>query len=277
MAPPVADSLDLLRRRARRVLARYSNGDLKPILKDLARFGEIGIFGGLLRDSALNVPTRFRSDIDLVVVVDDEVRFDRYFRDRDSRLNRFGGYRLGLALGGSIDVWPLHRTWAFQRGILRGSCLRDLIETTYFSWDAIVYSWTAQRLYCREDYLENIQHGLVDIVLRENPNPVGALVRTMRLLVSGRAGIRWRLARHTCELLKRHEIKEVVLSERRGFRNCCLDEQRVRHVGELLNRFVLKLNEGSAFRLPPREQLSLPLPKLSLSEAAASPAGGPMA
>ncbi|MFY0571827.1 hypothetical protein ACN28E_49470 [Archangium lansingense] len=263
----------LLRRRARRILMQYSLGELQSILKELQSLGEIGVFGGLLRDSALDQPRRFRSDVDLVIDVQDEKQFDRFFRARNARLNRFGGYRLSLSLG-SVDVWPLHRTWAFRMGILRGASLRDLLGTTYFSWDSIVYSWSTQRLYCRDTYLKDIQERVVELELAENPNPLGALVRTLRLLASGRAGLGRKLAYHTFVLLESYALKDILSAERRGYRVSYLNEELIRQLSWRLKHFVETASDAASFKAL-GEQLSFPFTRyIALPEAAAQPSDG---
>jgi hypothetical protein len=235
----VAGSLELLRRRVRYVVRHYAQGELLPLIGELGELGEVVLFGGVLRDLALNSPSAFRSDVDVVVVAPDEHAFDSFFRDKNARMNRFGGYRVALS-GGSIDVWPLQRTWAFKTGALQGALPSDLIKTTYFSWDSIAYSWRTGELLCRNTYLSDIKRGVVDIEFPDNPYPLGALVRTFRLLVSRRAWIGFRLARHTFRLLEGYGPREIVKAERRGFAKAYLDESMVVRLTRLMARSLLR-------------------------------------
>ena len=253
----VAASLAVLRRRARQTILEYSRRELPGFLLELQALGEVGIFGGLLRDSALAYPSAFESDVDIVVNTEDEAEFDKFFRSRQGIVNRFGGYRLNLSRG-VVDVWPLRRTWAFRVGLRKGSSLRDLLGTTYFSWDSIVYSWTGQRLYCKDDYLEGIHRRVVELELAENPHPLGALVRTMRLVEFGRARVGYRLASHTTWLTRQFEDKEIIDADRRRLRAPYLNAASVRRLRIQLEQFVETAANNESFGAPMHRQLTLP-------------------
>ena len=253
----IAPSLAVLRRRARQTILEYSRSELPKFLQELELLGEVGIFGGLLRDSATAYPSTFASDVDIVVDTKEEDRFDSFFKKHAVNLNRFGGYRLSLSRG-TVDVWPLQRTWAFRTGVRQGSSLRDLLGTTYFSWDSIVYSWTNQRLYCRDSYLEDIRQRVVELELSENPNPLGALVRTLRLIESGRAGLGPRLAINTFNLLEQHTNEEVLRAENQGYKALYLREGRIREIRSQLRRFIEETMGSSPFGVPELKQLPLP-------------------
>lgn len=188
--------------------------------------------------------------------VQDEALLDNYCESRSGTKNRFGGYRLVLPRGGRIDVWPLQRTWAFRQGVRRGSSLADLVGTTYFSWDSIVYDLKSGRIHCRNDYVPKIESGIVDIELPDNPYPLGALVRTLRLIASSKANLTSRLARHTLELFQCHSISDIVSAEYRGYTLPWLTETTVTKFRNRLERFVGIASEGSLFHSA--EQLPLP-------------------
>jgi predicted nucleotidyltransferase len=263
----IANSPKVLRERVRTVVKRYAQGQLVPLLDDLSGLGEVVLFGGVLRDLALRCPSSFRSDVDLVIVSAHERDFDHFFEGRPARINRFGGYRVMLPQG-SVDVWPLQRTWAFRTGALSGTSPRDLLRTTYFSWDAIAYSWQTGRLFCRPSYLQEIRSRVVDLEFPDNPYPLGAVVRTLRLLASGKAGISFRLARHTRRLLDLYKIGEIVRAERRGFASHYLSKEVVARISGLLTRFLLRdAGAAAAFEI----QLQLPFSKeVPIYQAAAS-------
>ncbi len=240
----IATSPKLLRQRVRKVVKAYSDGELVKLLGELGSLGEVVLFGGVLRDLALHCPSNFRSDVDLVIVSSREREFDRFFNDKDARINRFGGYRVMLS-NGSVDVWPLQRTWAFRTGALVGSSPKDLLRTTYFSWDAIAYSWRTGRLFWRPSYLEELRSKVVDLEFPDNPYPLGALVRTFRLLASRKAEISPRLARHTRRLLRLYGASEIVRAERRGFASPYLTEEIVALITEALTKFLLRADASS--------------------------------
>lgn len=240
----IATSPARLRQRVRTVVKTYSDGELVKFLDELGSLGEVVLFGGILRDLALQCPSSFRSDVDLVVVPLREREFDRFFDGKDARINRFGGYRVMLSRG-SVDVWPLQRTWAFRIGALVGSSPEDLLRTTYFSWDAIAYSWRTGRLFWRPSYLQELRSKVVDLKFPDNPYPLGALVRTFRLLASQKAEISPRLAHHTWRLLSLYGVSEIVRAERRGFASPYLTEEIVARISELLTKFLLRADSSS--------------------------------
>ncbi|MFY0583965.1 hypothetical protein ACN28S_65290 [Cystobacter fuscus] len=239
----VASNFSNFRQRFRRTLLEYSRGELRQFISELERYGEVGVFGGVLRDSAISYPSAFKSDVDIVVdVVDNEFLLDSFLLERGGRVNRFGGYRIRLSRG-LLDVWPLRRTWAFAVGLRQGGSLADLLGTTYFSWDSIVYSWSANKLYCRDSYLDEIRRRVVDLELAANPNPLGALVRTLRISALGRARLGPRLVRNTQRLIKRFANKEILSAEARGFRVSYLNDELLNEI----RRGLLQHEENAEF------------------------------
>jgi hypothetical protein len=93
-----------------------------------------------------------------------------------------------------FDVWALHDTRAIKEGLVGASGLPDLTKTTFFDGDAAVYIPTESVLHCSVDYFNRIHSGVVIINLEENPNPLGAIARTLRLLVDWEVGLSRRLA-----------------------------------------------------------------------------------
>jgi hypothetical protein len=264
-----ARSLDQIEDRVRSVLRTYSKGELASLLPRLTELGEVGVLGGLLRDMAMNVPSTFTSDVDIVVAPRFERSLDRLMQSLGCTVNRFGGYRLHFRRG-SADIWPLSRTWAFVHRFRTGSRLYDLIGTTYFSWDSIVYSVQRGRVFCRPSYLHDLRLREVDLELEENPNPMGSLVRTLRLVAKGMAGLKPRLANHTWALLGTTTLTSVLKYELEHYSRAILDKDNSNSLIDSLERHVAETPDIT-FSLPQTSQTGLPLPALGIAEALLEP------
>lgn len=182
---PVAPDLSALKRRLDRYF--WANRSAEMIfLQNLlsthfGAFDRVAIIGGLVRDFAREGRAGFRSDIDLVIEAPAEE-----VTELANRLgavpNRFGGYGFR---GGPwpIDFWALQTTWAARHGGITLARLEDIIQCTFFDWDAVAYNLRTRRLICSRDYLDRIRQGALDINLRPTPSLQGNLLRAMRRLV----------------------------------------------------------------------------------------------
>lgn len=182
---PVAPDLSALKRRLDRYFWANRSAEMALLQQLLtAHFGvfdRVAVIGGLVRDFAREGRAGFRSDIDLAIEAPaGEVA------ELANRLgatpNRFGGYGFR---GGPwpIDFWALETTWAARHGGISLTRLEDIIQCTFFDWDAIAYDLRMRRLICSRDYLSRIRRGALDINLRLTPSLQGNLLRSMRRLV----------------------------------------------------------------------------------------------
>jgi hypothetical protein len=156
------------------------------LIDRLADVGPIAIFGGMLRDLALDRIAAFKSDIDLVVARGDGERLHDALQPYAALRNRFGGYRFTYA-GWKIDLWALEDTWAIKAGHVAGHDLEDLVSTTFFSWDAVVFEYGSGAIHSHASFYESIEKRTVDINLEPNPFEIGAAGRALRL-IQARAG-----------------------------------------------------------------------------------------
>ena len=145
--------------------------------------GELYLFGGILRDLAWYGRRGFNSDIDLVVHGE-----RRYWKELVEYIdsgcngvgkNKFGGFRLKVGEW-PIDVWYAEDTWAIRKGLVKYHGIGSLTKTTILNWDAILLNWRTKKVVCAPYYFQQLREGLIDIVLEENPNPLGAVVRAFR-------------------------------------------------------------------------------------------------
>jgi hypothetical protein len=175
------------------------------LLEYLKPAGEVILFGGVLRDLALEGGRVYPSDIDIVVRTSDKERLGTLIKPHRARTNRFGGYRFSLGRW-NFDVWSFSDTWAFRAGLVPGDSIDDLLRTTFFDWDAIAYVANSRRFLFGECYFEKIERRVVDINLVANPNPFGAAIRALRIYESGRGQLTPRLAKYTIDTVRGRSV-----------------------------------------------------------------------
>lgn len=250
MRSRTAKDLCTLRRRVRRFLRspQPSRSEAGRFLETVSEAGEVAIFGGMLRDIALLGSAGFKSDVDAVIDCKDRALLVRILGSYAHERNRFGGYRVYLSCS-SVDLWPLESTWAFRAGLVRGQSFSDLPRTTFFDWDAIAFELRAGRFHCIDGYLDRLNRRVVDINLPENPNVLGTVIRTLRLVVSRKAALSTRLAVHLHEHLPRFETSTLCEAERRSFEGPLLVPTVVDATREHLSRH-LQAEACSPFLLP---------------------------
>ena len=188
------------------------------LISDTLPDGDIYLFGGILRDMALFGRKGFNSDIDLVV----ENNWNdcaRYIESLGARKNKFGGYRLEVG-GWPIDIWNARETWAIKQGLVPYLGIRSLTETTVLNWDAILMNWRTRRFVCREGYLDSIKERNLDIVLEQNPNPIGMAVRVFRhLCIKDAKKITISAAEYLANCTSKYSFDEIRESEIHSYGN----------------------------------------------------------
>lgn len=187
MTQIATDSVNL-KKRVKRFFDRnnFSRSDLVEFIDGLSTINNILIFGGCIRDIALNGVSNFSSDIDLVFCGSQEslnksvpVSFQK---------NKFGGFR-GNVGKWQVDIWPIKSTWAFKNEHVKFASNEDLLKTTITNWDAIFYSWNTEKLSYRKDYFQDLCEGYLELVLPQNPNLIGCIVRIIRYFLLKEAKI----------------------------------------------------------------------------------------
>ena len=149
---------------------------------DYKIFGPVVVFGGLVRDLALFGNRKFCSDLDLVIDTSDLDGFHNYMLSIGAKFNRYLGYRVVIGRW-PVDIWPLQNTWAHREGHVEIKDFKDLLDTTFFGCDAILYDISKNRLVSNRGYFEEMSKRLLDINLLPNPNPIGNTVRGFRYAI----------------------------------------------------------------------------------------------
>lgn len=144
--------------------------------------GNLYLFGGVLRDLALFGRRGFHSDVD-IVVEGSWGWLESYLEGVGAVRNKFGGYRLFVG-DWPIDVWNAEDTWAIRRGLVSYAGIASLTKTTVLNWDAVLMNWRTGSFVCDANYLTTLRDRALDIVLEDNPNPIGMAVRVLRHLSS---------------------------------------------------------------------------------------------
>ena len=140
--------------------------------------GDLYLFGGILRDLALFGSRGFNSDLDIVIDGNWDLIAPR-MENLGAIRNKFGGLRFYHETL-PIDVWQSRETWAIKEGYVEYKDITSLLKTTVLNWDAILMNWRTKSFFYRSNYFEEINARYIDIVLEQNPNPLGMLIRVLR-------------------------------------------------------------------------------------------------
>jgi hypothetical protein len=206
-------ALDVLALRKRVLRFVEKELDVLPVFTDLCRFaagfGPMTIFGGLIRDLALGYSRDFSSDIDVVVKGMPANVLERVLGPYGARRNKFGGFRVQIGRWG-LDLWNFERTWAFENGLIEGHELQDLLRTTFFNWDAVLFELERREIYSAPDYFADLAERSLNINLRQTPNEFGAAVRTLRLMSTDDAVLSPELAAFLYEQILTFGIHAIV-------------------------------------------------------------------
>lgn len=183
--PSAQLSLDLSHSHNKQKVQRQPHktpADFLNFISESSPSSNIFLFGGALRDLAIFGKRGFHSDID-IVVDGDWINCTNYIQTLGARKNKFGGFRLEVA-GWPIDIWNAKETWAISQGLVQYTNIASLTRTTILNWDAILMDWKTRNIICQDNYLDALRERQMDIVLLQNPNPLGATVRVFRHLCS---------------------------------------------------------------------------------------------
>lgn len=203
-------------------------------------YGDVAVFGGLIRDLALGFAYSFRSDIDVVVQGLDRAGVARLAEKYDGELNAFGGCRFSIGRW-MFDVWPLEETWALkQMGADRiASDFPDLFATTFLNVDAAVYNFSHPSLDLSPRFVDGIKNLKLDVNFRKTPNSKGAAVKTLRMMASTDFSLAPRLAAFLGSAIEEHGIHELVEKDRLSPAVSKLDSDFVGSVAIALRSYLL--------------------------------------
>jgi predicted nucleotidyltransferase len=197
-------SPSLLAKRIKKVLydPNYAGREMRAVIKALEPLGTIAVFGGMLRDLAASRPAAFSSDIDLVISTTRRQDMDSRLAAFSPKRTRYGGYRISKG-GWTIDIWILDDTWAFRTGLVPEPSFRQLTQTSFFNWDAIVFELATEQLWVPDNYFKTLKNRLLEINLEPNANPAGNVVRALRSVIVEDVRLGPRLASYIVRFVRR--------------------------------------------------------------------------
>ncbi|MEL4014671.1 hypothetical protein [Dryocola clanedunensis] len=153
------------------------------LLEALSRHAHLYIFGGMIRDIGLSGKKDDFSDIDLVFsgTREELVNALKYVGIDSFLENKFGGYRL-KHFQVEYDIWSLEDTWAFREKLISLDTIHSLLHTPLMTWDAVIYDVKEKRLITPPNYLQDLINRRLDLVLEQNPNEKGSIIRILRTI-----------------------------------------------------------------------------------------------
>lgn len=176
--------------------------------RNFTDFKNIAIIGGMARDLARAGKPGFRSDVDMVIDAPQR-DVERMAQATGAVRNRFGGYSF-QSEGWKIEFWALETTWASRERHVRVEAIEDLVNCTFFDWDAILYDVWNRRVVCRTDYVDKLDRGVMDIELQPTPSVTGNLYRAVRRLLRWNVQPGPKLERFIDEHLDASRFEEIV-------------------------------------------------------------------
>jgi hypothetical protein len=205
--------------------------------------GDLYLFGGILRDLALFGSRGFSSDIDLVVEGDWSLIVPR-LEKLGAKKNKFGGMRV-YHNDIPLDIWLANETWAIKAGHVEYKDVKSLLNTTVLNWDAILMNWRTKSFFCRANYFEDINARYMDVVLENNPNPLGMLVRVLRhILLKDAQSLSEPLIRYLNNAVKTYAYKEIKESEISSYGKNLIHESQYSYFKEKTFYFERIKNNG---------------------------------
>jgi hypothetical protein len=257
-----AKSPRILHNRVAKFLAAPKYGlEVTNVLGRLAELGRVAVFGGALRDLALYGPEACPSDIDRVIECEEQRDLAHFLTPFQPRRNRFGGFRFRTERW-SFDAWCFHDTWAVREGLVEARYVDDLVRTTFFDWDALLYVHASGTVKALPDYFNRLGSLTVDVNLAENPNPLGNMIRALRIFALGRACLGRRLMLYVWEQLSHFADQEILGAEMKSFGHTYLS---LALLSEARARLSSALERGEP-RLPGSRPVQLELGTLGIPD-----------
>ena len=231
MTEPVKNIANLKKRLNRFLRTNLlGRNQVRVFLDELSSIGDIVIFGGMLRELSISGNLKFKSDIDVVIDVDTDLECSLKFQNLISEFpverNKFGGYRIKLDKW-KLDIWRLSDTWAFKHGHVKCENFESLCNTTFFSWDAIIYNYRKKEIHTIENYFELLNQKLLDTNLPETPNDLANAVKALRYQEMYSANFSPDLACFLYNVIKNTSYKELYEYEKKVHDWPVLEEQYI--------------------------------------------------
>ena len=163
--------------------SRYSRRSrlVEKFIKPLVETGQVGLFGGAVRDALFKSARDFNSDLDFVIEVKNQKQFSKLLEKYSPQKNSYGGYRTIIG-NTKIDFWQLKDSWVKNDSNLNVNNIKDLVDTTFFNLDAIIYDLNNRKIYKGNTFSDGIEKETLDINYAHNPNLDSVAVKAIRRL-----------------------------------------------------------------------------------------------
>lgn len=211
--------------------ASESRKYLTKFLNEFSLASPAYVFGGVVRDIALFGVKPFRSDVD-IVFTEHSNEVERFLADYNATKNKFGGYRLDVG-DWQVDIWQADKSWAFRQGYRKYNDINSMLETTITNWDAVLFDWNEKALICKSDYIDNLKSRYLDIVLNDNPNSIGVLVRLLRTCASKEVHqISYNVSSLLMDGLRKHTYEDISSYELESYDDAFINSHLINYFKE---------------------------------------------
>lgn len=222
------------------------SADLKQALKAFRHYEyPVYAFGGLPRDLAYyGAYGAHPRDLDFVIEGASTSEIVSQFQPNVCRENRFGGVKLRFG-DWNVDVWPLHKTWAFRNYPERWPSLPGpsaLPETTFLNVEAIAVGLTptpgkARPIY-EEGFFTSLKKKLLDINFEPNPNPDYCVLRSLLIASQLQFDISKKLVKYVIRKMESFDAKHLVDVQVRNYGEVRLREDWIENVLSEMNLYL---------------------------------------
>src|SRR5439155_7774209 len=250
----------------RRAISRFITDDslwpskFREMIQDFRRSRwNAFLFGGTPRGIYHKGARYLPRDLDIVLEDSAFREFASIYKNQIQRRTRFGGLRLSFH-GVHVDAWPLSKTWAFREGFVKEVAFERLPQTTFLNIDAIAVelspgSGKARRIF-DSGFFSAYSRRLLDINLAENPQPVLAAIRSLRLAETLGFDISNRLAHYISDVFHNVALTESLKIQKSHYGTLYYDVETLESLAEKL-QYELNHNEGrlALFGRQARQQL----------------------
>jgi len=208
---------DKLRMRVRRFMSDRSAYGLprQSILQTIRESAQRAFLcGGAVRDIMLST-TQNRlvpRDLDIVLAYTNLEDVTAAFSEGDKRWNCYGGVSIEIK-NWSLDIWPLNKTWAFEKKHVEVNGFSDFPKTTFLDIEAVAVELFVKKGRKREIYskgfFEAILKRTIEINLEDNPNPTTSIVRALSAAKKLKFAIGRKLANYILHYSSHIDLQEL--------------------------------------------------------------------
>lgn len=157
-----------------------SRPQLSEFYDAITQIGYIYLIGGILREYKDHGDIINLRDIDMIVDVHDEHKWEKLLQTHKMKTNRFGGQKIQID-DIEVDVWRIENTWAYrERKVIAADRVKALPQTVFLNIDGIVYDCKSD-MWLTEEYDNAMRTQVLDVVLEDNPQIELNLLRAMVL------------------------------------------------------------------------------------------------